>query len=208
MNKKCLSLLLGMAVMLMIVSMAPAKAQQIPATVNIYAWTDKTTYNPGESGKLTVVIRNDRTDQDLILYNVTVVFPWFSYTGEKWEGNYTVTLSPPVTLQKNGGVTKRVIDFTVPSDGRALASTYYSSAKISIRVAVDKDPYHYDKDLPIYVKSAPLYMSFEDVDKLVTLFTVQVILVIVCTIIIAAAIFLSARKPKAVWSEEEKAEQP
>ena len=204
MNKKCLSLLLGMAVMLMIVSMAPAYAQQIPATVNIYAWTDKTTYNPGESGKLTVVIRNDRADQDLILYNVTVVFPWFAYTGEKWEGNYTVTLSPPATLQKNGGVTKHVVDFTVPSDGRAL----YTSHEISIRAAVDKAPYHYDEEAPIYVKSTPFYMSLENVDKFITLFTVQVILVIVCTIIIAAAIFLSARRPKAVWSEEEKAEQP
>ncbi|MGB9684553.1 MAG: hypothetical protein ACPL1Z_06450 [Candidatus Bathyarchaeales archaeon] len=203
MDKKCLHpLLLGMAVMLMIVSTTPAYAQQIPATVNIYAWTDKTTYNPGESGKLTVVIRNDRTDQDLILYNVTVVFPWFAYTGEKWEGNYTVTLSPPATLQKNGGVTKHVVDFTVPSDGRALCNSY----EVSIRAAVDKAPYHYDGEALIYVKSTPFYVSLENVDKFITLFTVQVILVIICTIIIAAAIFLSARRPKAVWSEEEKAE--
>ncbi|MGQ9538609.1 MAG: hypothetical protein ACUVTE_03375, partial [Candidatus Bathycorpusculaceae bacterium] len=122
MGKKYLALLLSIAVALLIASTSAAYAQQLPATVNIYAWTDKTYYNPGESGKLTVVIRNDRTDQDLILYNVTVVFPWFVYTGEKWEGNNTVILSPPVTLQKNGGVSKRVIDFTVPSDGRALIS--------------------------------------------------------------------------------------
>lgn len=197
-----------MAITLLVIQMASAYAQQIPETVNIYAWTDKTTYNPGESGKLTIVIRNDRTDQDLILYNVTAVFPWFAYTGEKWEGNYTIILSPPATLQKNGiGATKYVIDFTVPSDGRALSYTY-SPAEISITAAVDKYPYHYDEDVPVYVKSTPVYMSLENVDKLITLFTVQVILVIVCTIIIAAAIFLSSRKPKAVWVEEEKAEQP
>ncbi|MGQ9538608.1 MAG: hypothetical protein ACUVTE_03370, partial [Candidatus Bathycorpusculaceae bacterium] len=98
---------------------------------------------------------------------------------------------------------KRVIDFTVPSDGRALIS-----GKVSIEVAVDKAPYSYDEDVPIYIKSAPLYMSLEDADKLITLFTVQVILVLICAIIIAAAIFLSMRRPKAVWVEEEKAESP
>lgn len=208
MGKKYLALLLSIAVVLLIASTSATYAQPPSATVNIYAWTDKTYYNPGESGKLTVVIRNDRTDHDLILYNVTVVFPWFVYTGEKWEGNNTVILSPPVTLQKNGGVSKHVIDFTVPSDGRALFSAYYPQAEIYIEVAVDKDPYRYGKNVPIYIKSAPLYMSLEDADKLITLFTVQVILVIVCTIIIAAAIFLSIRRPKAVWVEEEKAESP
>jgi hypothetical protein len=43
-------------------------------------------------------------------------------------------------------------------------------------------------------------------DKLVTLFTVQVVLLIVCTIIIAATIFLSARKPQVTWKAEEKAQ--
>jgi len=43
-------------------------------------------------------------------------------------------------------------------------------------------------------------------DKLVTLFTVLVVLVIVCTIIIAATIFLSARKPQVTWKPEEKPE--
>lgn len=208
MGKKHLALLLSIAVALLIASTSATYAQPPSATVNIYAWTDKTYYNPGESGKLTVVIRNDRTDQDLILYNVTVVFPWFVYTGDKWEGNITVILSRLEPLQKNGGVSKHVIDFTVPSDGRASFSAYYFQAEIYIEVAVDKAPYRYDEDVPIYIKSAPLYMSLEDADKLITLFTVQVILVIVCTIIIAAAIFLSMRRPKAVWVEEEKAESP
>jgi len=40
----------------------------------------------------------------------------------------------------------------------------------------------------------------------VTLFTIQAVLLIVCTVIIAATIFLSARRPQVTWKAEEKGE--
>lgn len=140
MNKnKYLLVALAVTTLFAIVSPTLTYAEP-PTTVNIYAWTDKTGYNPGESGKLTIVIRNDRTDQDLILYNITVTYPWFAYTGEKWEGNDTITINE--AFQKNGGTKTFTRDFTVPSDGRS-AAPYYAPAQISISVTVDKVPYQY-----------------------------------------------------------------
>ena len=190
------------AVLLAIFSPTLTSAQP-PATVNIYAWTDKTSYDTGEHGKLTIVIRNDRTDEDLILYNITITYPWFTYTGEKWEGNDTVVVNEAIS--KNGGIKTFTREFAVPSDGRAI-TPYYTPAQISIVIQVDKAPFQYTKNPPIYIKSTPLYMSLEDGDKLVTLFTIQVVLLIVCTVIIAATIFLSARRPQVMWKAEEKGE--
>jgi hypothetical protein len=41
------------------------------------------------------------------------------------------------------------------------------------------------------------------IEQIVTLFTIQEVLIIVCTIIIAATVFLSSRRPKPVWKAEE-----
>jgi len=187
-----------------LISIAHAQPQ-IPATVNIYAWTDKTHYDPGQKGILYIVIRNDRTE-DLILQNITITYPWFGYTGEKWIGNDTIKTDPPPVITKNGGVYTKNVEFEIPKDGRAIISDIYESASITIDVFVDKYPYKYTDKPPIYVKSTPSFASFEDMDKLVTLFTVLVVLIIVCTIIIAATIFLSARRPQLLWGKEEKAE--
>jgi len=52
------------------------------------------------------------------------------------------------------------------------------------------------------VVKAPEYVENKDVDKILTLFTVLVVLVIICTAIIASAIFLSGHRPQVVWSKE------
>lgn len=203
-NAKCLHMIIVITVIITVMFPAQVYAQppQPLETVNIYAWTDKIYYEPGESGKLTIVIRNDRTDVDLILYNVTIRYPWFAYTGEKWEGNDTITLSPLPTLEKNGGSKALAAEFTVPMDGRV--TSLYGPSSISITAYVDKLPYSYNGSATIYVKSTPFFISIENFDKLIILSTVQVVLLIVCTIIIAAVIFLSTRKTGGVWTEEEK----
>lgn len=202
MKKPILFAITKMTLILTALSFASAYAQQVQPTVNIYAWTDKTSYEPGESGKLTIIIRNDRKDVDLILYNITIRYPWFAYTGEKWEGNDTITVGE--TLFKNGGVKTYSRSFTVPSDGRIIVSqtSIINVSQILIRVNVDKSPYHYDDYASIYIKSISYSMSIDDLDKMVTLLTVQVVLTVVCTIILAATIFLSMRRPKVVLGEE------
>jgi len=194
----------AMAVSALLLS-SSAHAQVPAATVNIYAWTDKPYYNPGDKGVLKIVIRNDRTDTDLILQNITIEYPWFGYMGDRWEGNTTITPSS-IVLSKNGGTYSTTTEFTVPTDGRA--ATLSTGSTIDIRVAVDKQPYYYPVFGPytvtLYVRSVPTYTLPEGMDKIVTLFTIQTVLIIVCTIIIAATIFLSARRPQAMLKAEEK----
>lgn len=196
MKKSILLVFMITTAMLMLFPSALTYAQQ--ATVNIYAWTDKASYDPGDIGKLTIVIRNDRKDVDLILYNITIEYPWFAYTGEKWEGNDTIIVGE--TLLKNGGVKTYSRAFTVPEGGRAMLPIY--GAQISIVVHVDKSPYQYSHQVPIYVKSVSYPMAIDGWGKMITLLTIQVVLVIVCTIILAVTIFLSTRGPKMVLGEE------
>lgn len=197
MRKPILFAITTVTLVLTLLSFTSAYAQVQP-TVNIYAWTDKPSYKPGESGKLTIVVRNDRKDVDLILYNITIRYPWFAFTGEKWEGNDTITIGE--TLLKNGGVKTYSRTFTIPSDGRVASYIYGSQA--SIMANVDKSPYSYTSSVPIYIRSVSYPMAIEDWDKMVILLTVQVVLTIVCTIILAATIFLSARRPKVVLEGE------
>lgn len=202
-NAKYLRMAIAITAIVTVIFPAPVYGQSLQPleTVNIYAWTDKIYYEPGESGKLTIVIRNDGTDFDLILYNITIRYPWFAYTGEKWEGNDTINLSPLPTLEKNGGSKALAAEFTVPMDGRV--TSLYGPSSILITAYVDKLPYCYNGSAIIYVKSTPFFISIENLDKLITLLTVQIVLLIVCTVIIAAVIFLSPRKPRGVRTEEE-----
>lgn len=181
---------------------------QLQGRVNIYAWTDKTSYKPGERGTLTIVVRNDRTDKDLILYNITIEYPWFAYTGKKWEGNDTIIVNAQLMRGEAKNYTK---EFTVPFDGRVTACML-EPQEIVITAYVNELPYHYspqENAVPrIYVVSPPPYdVAIYDWDKLLTLITVQVVLMIVCTIIIAAIIFFSTRRPRAIWVEEEEKEE-
>lgn len=203
-NAKYLRMIIVITAIITVMFPVPVYAQppQPLETVNIYAWTDKIYYEPGEGGKLTIVIRNDRTDVDLILYNVTIRYPWFAYTGEKWDGNDTINLSPLPTLEKNGGSKALTAEFTVPMDGRV--TSLYGPSSISITAYVDKLPYSYNGSATIYVKSTPFFISIENFDKFITLLTIQVVLLIVCAIIIAAVIFLSTRTPREVCTEGEK----
>ena len=162
------------------------------ASIAIYGYVDKTQYMPGDTGTLKIWIVNDGTE-DIILKSVTIKYPWNAFY--IWEGNETIKDINAAILKGGNWSTTRT--FTLPTDGRATGG--------SITVDVVTSAVSDTKRIPITVASAPSYGSLKDMDKLVTLFTVQVVLLIVCTIIIAATIFLSARKPQVTWKAEEKA---
>jgi uncharacterized membrane protein len=161
------------------------------ASMSIYGYTDKPYYKAGETGTLKFWIYNDGTD-DLILKNATIYYPWYNIL---WGGNETIKPSSDTVIQPNGNWSYS-LTFNVPSDGRAHGGS------IEINVVTDKasDSQH----VTLNIASVPAYTLFEDTDKLVTLFTILVVLVIVCTVIIAATIFLSARRPQIMWKTEEK----
>lgn len=173
---------------------APLTQAQIPTT-RIVAWTDKPQYLGGQTGKLYVTYNNDRNDP-VTIHNMTIVYgEWSAYINNVWVGNMTYE---PKDTEKS--VTEETaytfeMSFTVPSDGRARTTDVYII--VYTNEPIPDDIYIYNG---IRVAETSVYM-----EQIVTLFTIQVVLLIVCTIIIAATIFLSARRPHVTWKQEEKA---
>jgi len=177
-----------------LIAIASASIVGAAPTVNIYGYTDKSQYKPGEIGTLKFWIYN-WGPEDITPKNITIEYPWYSPI---WGGNKTITISG-ISLAKdqNWSATET---FTIPTDGRAtggwitLRFVYTFGASTPTRTE-----YVY-----LNVASAPTYSSLQDMDKIVTLLTVLTVLTIVCAIIIAATIFLAARRPAVTWKAEEK----
>jgi hypothetical protein len=166
------------------------------ALVELYGYTDKTQYMPGETVTLKFYIYNSGPDE-IVLKNVTIYYPWYSLI---WGGNETIkNIDTVLSKGKNWNATKT---FTIPNDGRAAGTTIDFTYTYAIGTSV----YPHPGDVNIRIVTAPSYESLQDMDKLITLFTVQVVLIIVCTVILAATVFLSAHRPQVMWRTEEKAE--
>ncbi len=183
-NKKIFALILMTVSMLLVTPLI--HAYEPPSIV---VWTDKAEYGPGETGTLYIRFYN-YGDSALTIKNITVVYEsWQAYRNNQWEGNQTIIVNQAVISK---GVYANETKFTVPTDGRA--------ATTSVSVTFEMDPsgsthVHYTID----VVQTPKYM-----DQIVMILTVQAVLLIVCTAIIAAALFLSARRPQITWKAEEK----
>lgn len=190
MNRKTLILTIIFLSVLLYISLASAQEPEA-----ITAWTNKPNYNPGESGTLYIVFYNNR-DRALTLEKIIVTFEsWRAYKDGLWEGNQTIAVNKAIA----SGETHLIeATFTVPTDGRAV-STAIDIRVYTTEAGVISSPSA--KQFYVYVSETPNYM-----EQIVTLFTIQTVLTIVCTIIIAAAIFLSVRGPQIIWRKETKAQ--
>jgi len=159
---------------------------------DVTVWTSKEKFAPGEKGTLNVAFYNDDTDA-VAIKNVTIVYDsWMAYIGGQWVGNQTITMDVPVSGFSSkllNDVTE--ISFTVPTDGRATST--------SVQVTVGTDSGYRHGSGFIYVPDTPPYF-----DQIIMLFTIQVILIIIGALIIAATIFLSSRRPQVTWKQEPK----
>jgi len=188
--------ILLISMMAALVMLVYAPTVNAVANIEVYGYTDKTQYMPGETVTLKFYIYNQGPDE-VVLKNVSIYYPWYSPI---WGGNETVkNIDFVLAKEKNWNTTKT---FTVPNDGRAIGSDIHLEYVYTIGTSV----YTRSANIPINLASTPSYGSLKDLDKIVTLFTVQAVLIIVCTIIIAATIFLSVRRPQVTWRTEEKAQ--
>jgi uncharacterized membrane protein len=162
-------------------------------SVAIYGYVDKTQYMSGDTGTLKLWVVNDGTEP-VILQTVTIEYPWHAYY--IWEGNETMKNIDTAIVAGGNWTTSRT--FTVPTDGRAKGGYVY------VHVVTDKTSATESFLITISVASPETTGSLHDLDQIVTLFTVTAVLLIVCTIIIAATLFLSGRKPSVTWKAEEK----
>jgi len=183
-NKKIFAFIMVTVSMLLLAGLVNAQ----PETA---VWTDKSEYAPGATGTLHIVFYNGE-DSAVTIEKITIIFDeWRAYRNDKWEGNQTLEIKQAVVSE---GVYEKETAFTVPTDGRARST----NVLITIKTTELGNVYEYHF---ISVTETPKYMK-----QVVTLFTIQVVLLIVCTIIIAATIFLSARRPQVTWKPTEKTE--
>jgi len=165
-------------------------------TIVVYGYTDKPQYLPGETVTVKVYIYNYGPDE-IVLKNVTVYYPWYNII---WGGNETITgINLPIARD---GFWETTVTFTIPNDGRAFGD----SIDVSYTYTIGSGVYTPGRlgEIPFNLASAPSYQSLKDMDKLLTLFTVETVLLIAGFLILAAALFLSARRPKIMWKTEEK----
>ena len=184
MNKKIFVLSLIILSIALFVPLAVAQPD-----LQITAWTDKPDYMPGEKATLYIALNNTGKSA-LTIKNITVTYEsWRAYMNDEWVGDQTIGVDKAIKV----GETLRVeTTYLVPTDGRAKPTS------VSMAVSTDHGSRTYTDVAYIQVSTTPRY-----IEQIVTVFTVQVVLLIVCTIIIAATIFLSARRPRATWRKEE-----
>jgi hypothetical protein len=97
----------------------------------IYAWTDKSSYVPGDSGVLHITVRNTGT-QAFTVRNITVDYPWMAFVTDHWDGNFTTAnINNAVAAGQNYNTQ---YSFTVPTDGRA---SFFGVGTASITVGTD-----------------------------------------------------------------------
>lgn len=184
-NKKVFAFIMMTVSMLLLAGLANAQ----PETVTV--WTDKSEYAPGETGTLYIVFYNDE-DSAVTIEKITIIFAeWRAYRNGDWEGNQTLEINQAVVSE---GAYEQETTFTVPTNGRAKST----NVDVTIKTTELGNIYEYHF---VTVTETSKYM-----EQVVTLFTIQVVLLIVCTIIIAATIFLSARRPQVTWKPTEKPE--
>ena len=184
-KKKFASIILTFS-MLSLVTFAIAQEPQ-PITT----WTDRPEYAPSETGTLYIVFYNDE-DSAVTIEKILVVFDdWRIYENDEWKGNRTLEVNEAVVSK---GTYPTSTTFTVPTDGRAVSTNVHIIVQTTELGSIHYYPF-------ITVVETQRYM-----EQIVTLFTIQVVLMIVCTIIIAATIFLASRRPQITPQKEEKKE--
>lgn len=190
MNKKIFTLIKVIFLILSLVSIANA---QEPGRITV--WTDRSEYAPAETGILYIVFYNDGLDA-VELEEIIVIFEhWWAYKNDEWEGNKTLEINKAVVSK---GVYATETIFTVPDDGRAVSTI------VDVTVRTDDGDFY----IPVLQKpSIPVAETPRHIEQIVTLFTIQVVLTIVCTIIISGTVFLSSRRAKTVWQKEESVEE-
>lgn len=181
MNKKMVAIF---AIVVSMLLMTPLAHSQ-----EAFVRTDKAEYLPGETGTLHYSVYNSRSGA-ITLKKVTIIYSnWRAIRNGVWEGNQTIDLNVAII---GNGVYENSTTFTVPSDGR-------TSTSVSVTFETEPAGAIGTEFTTISVSITPNYLA-----QIIMWLMVLDLLVIVAIVIIAATIFLSARRPQVMWKSEEK----
>ncbi len=102
-------ILLGISLTIWISS---TSAQQ--PVIKLWTYTDKAYYGYGEAGTLSVTVHNNGPG-DIVLKNITAMFPWYGWYHETWDGNVTESLNKALN---EGEFETYTLQFNIPSESR------------------------------------------------------------------------------------------
>lgn len=164
------------------------------------AWIsmDKLVYEPGEKGNIHITIRNIGNDP-IEVRNVTIEFnEWKLYTEDGWDsyGNKSVIYDPPIIVSSKSAVALDPIAFTVPTDARALSTSPILSIHTNEGKLPENDIMGQGQVIEVIDSYSLRYLK--GTENTVTLLTVIAVLTIIGAMIVAAAIFLSGRRPRPI----------
>ncbi len=163
----------------------------VPADLRMSAWTDQTQYSPGGKGKLKISVLNG-LDKPVDINEIYIEYPWLRYNAQthEWEGNETIPENgddPLATISSEGGDYYAEIEFEVPTDGRVAGLSDL------VHIHVDTSEGEDDFFAGISVMSTTLNMEVRGWDQWMT---IGIATIVICTIILAAVMFLSTRSPR------------
>jgi len=190
--------IIGMSVVIALLTILCAQsviAQPPAIPVIVYAWTDKAQYKPGETGTLKISVLNE-LEAPIEIHNITIVYPWFGYDAEKgeWVGNETMEGNPLATMTSKGTENDHYytgVKFPIPTDGRV--AQFLAGEDIIIDIGTSEGIID-DIEVPLLISSVSLPISITAFEMWMTSLIVAVV---VCTIILAAVVFLATRRPRA-----------
>ena len=181
--------IIGVSVVFVVLAMLCIQPVYAAKEVKVYAWTDKPWYNPGDCGKLKISVLNG-LEVPVEIHNITITYPWYTYDADKDEyvGNKTIRGKPIYNMARSGSETDHYyteVEFTVPNDGRAVRKP------INVTVGTSDGTKYAHPSISVNSPVMPVLMVGLD-----TWMTSLGVLIVVCTIILAAVIFLSTRRAR------------
>ncbi len=182
--KRSISLSLLIIGVITAMVLAPAHASYSSVA---YAWTDKASYLPGDSGTLSVTVLNSGT-VDFSVKNVSITFPWKAFLVNHWDGNITDTTINQALGQ--GQAFNKQYAFTVPTDGRVNTLSGGASA-IQVVVGVNVGTGSVQTTAPISIAQA----TYQPVSLTTYALPVASTAIFAVAVVLLALIFLEVRKP-------------
>jgi hypothetical protein len=154
---------------------------------SVSAWTDKSSYAPGDSGTLYITIRNTGT-QSFTVRNVSIDWPWMAFITNHWDGNLT-SLNINQAVGTPTGTWNTQYSFTIPTDGRAFQG---SDATIFIGTDITTGP-----QAGIYQTGATIRTAiptYQPLDLSTSILPIINIVLIGAAVVVLVFVYMGIRK--------------
>lgn len=152
----------------------------------VYAWTDKSSYVPGDSGVLHITVRNMGT-QAFTVKNITVNYPWMAFITDHWDGNFTTAnINNAVAAGQNYNTQ---YSFTVPTDGR-VSSILGGDASIIVGTDIGSNGSYQDGTAHINM-ALPAYQPLSLTSSILPIITIVLLAI---AVVMLALVWMGVNK--------------